>query len=238
MHIIPVIDVRNGIAVRAVAGDRSNYQPLLSPLIDPERAFQAAKVTGQRPGDPVAVAKAYCNLFPFPTLYVADLDGIEGRSANSTLPPSIASGLPGVEVWLDAGASWRDTGANATAVVGSESLDERDVTAIPTSAVLSLDFRGGDFIGPPALLASPYLWPERIIVMTLARVGTGTGPDLDRIAEIARRAPQARVYAAGGIRDIADLRAARAAGAHGALIASALHSQKIKADDLREIIGL
>jgi phosphoribosylformimino-5-aminoimidazole carboxamide ribonucleotide (ProFAR) isomerase len=104
--------------------------------------------------------------------------------------------------------------------------------------VLSLDFRGDDFIGPPALLQRPHLWPARVIVMTLARVGADGGPDLARIAQIANLAPQAQVYAAGGIRDIADLRAARAAGAHGALIASALHAQKIKADDLEEITGL
>ena len=34
MQVIPVIDVRGGVAVRAVAGERSAYQPLETPLAD------------------------------------------------------------------------------------------------------------------------------------------------------------------------------------------------------------
>jgi phosphoribosylformimino-5-aminoimidazole carboxamide ribotide isomerase len=78
-----------------------------------------------------------------------------------------------------------------------------------------------------------------MIVMTLARVGTGGGPDVARVEDIARRAGAGRrVYAAGGVRDPADLRAIRDAGASGALVATALHEGKIKAGDLREIAGM
>ena len=48
--------------------------------------------------------------------------------------------------------------------------------------------------------APPHLWPERVIVMTLARVGGDAGPDMDRLLQIKRRAPDARLYAAGGLR--------------------------------------
>jgi phosphoribosylformimino-5-aminoimidazole carboxamide ribotide isomerase len=105
--------------------------------------------------------------------------------------------------------------------------------------VLSLDFRGDEFLGPRALLEDSFLWPDRVIVMTLARVGTGGGPDLARVRDIARRAGTARrVYAAGGVRGPADLRALRSEGAAGALVATALHEGKIKAGDLHEIAGL
>lgn len=219
MDIIPVIDVRHGIAVRAVAGDRGNYQPL--------------------PSTPLAIALAYRNLYPFPALYVADLDGIEGRGANAELAASLHGALPTVDVWIDAGQSQMPAKSIVTTVIGSEALDESDIAApLAPAAVLSLDFLGDRFLGPPALLHAPELWPSRVIVMTLARVGTDAGPDLDRIAQIARLAPHVCVYAAGGIRNVGDLRAARAAGASGALVASALHAQKIKADDLIEIIGL
>ena len=50
--------------------------------------------------------------------------------------------------------------------------------------VLSLDFRGDAFQGPQEILAEPALWPQRVIVMTLARVGSGAGPDLERLAAI------------------------------------------------------
>ena len=41
------------------------------------------------------------------------------------------------------------------------------------------------------------------------------------------------VYAAGGVRDAADLRALAAAGIAGALVASSLHNGRITAEDLR-----
>lgn len=243
MHIIPVIDVRYGVAVRAVAGDRGTYQPLETPLASTDgmsfrgQAHGSGPISSDRTGlAPIAVALGYRNLHPFSTIYVADLDGIEGRGGNAGLAQSLVGALPDVEVWIDAGRTTLDRNSWATTVIGSESLAA--AAAIPPSAVLSLDFRGGDFVGPAGLLQRAELWPSRVIVMTLARVGRGEGPDLDRVADIAKRAPGRQVYAAGGIRDVADLRAARDAGAYGALIASALHAQKIKADDLDEIIGL
>jgi phosphoribosylformimino-5-aminoimidazole carboxamide ribotide isomerase len=103
--------------------------------------------------------------------------------------------------------------------------------------VLSLDFRGDEFLGPRELLDDAGLWPDRVIVMTLARVGTGGGPDLARVNEIIGRAGARRVYAAGGVRDRDDLCALHAAGAAGALVASSLHDGAIKTGDLEEIAG-
>ena len=103
--------------------------------------------------------------------------------------------------------------------------------------MLSLDFRGEEFLGPPEILDNVDLWPERVIVMTLAKVGMGAGPDLARVAGIAARAGGRRVYAAGGVRGLDDLRALARAGAAGALVATALHEGKIKAGDLVEIAG-
>ncbi len=103
--------------------------------------------------------------------------------------------------------------------------------------VLSLDFFGDRFAGPEELLADAACWPDRIIVMTLARVGSGAGPDLARVADIVARAGAGSVYAAGGVRDRADVEALREAGAAGVLVASALHAQKITAGDLKEIAG-
>jgi phosphoribosylformimino-5-aminoimidazole carboxamide ribotide isomerase len=76
-----------------------------------------------------------------------------------------------------------------------------------------------------------------LIVMTLARVGTGGGPDLAKIGGIVRRAGDRRVYAAGGVRGLPDLLALRDIGAAGALVATALHRGQIKTGDLEEIAG-
>ena len=113
----------------------------------------------------------------------------------------------------------------------------RDIAALSASdasAILSLDFRGRDFLGPPELLEQPSLWPNRLIVMTLARIGSSDGPDLERLAMIRQRAGARRVYAAGGVRGAADLEALRRAGAAGVLVASALHDGRLSPTDLAE----
>lgn len=221
MEIIPVIDVKGGVAVHAVAGDRARYRPLETPLA---------------PGtsDPASVAHGYRQLYPFPTLYIADLDAIERGCANSQAVAAIATAWQG-EIWLDAGAITTAENPMPSAprtVIGSESLLAAEACrmlgpggAMDPNAVLSLDFRGDAFIGPPALLTSSEHWPGRVIVMTLARVGAGGGPDLARVAQIIRAAGAARkVYAAGGVRGPDDLAALGDLGAAGALVATALHT--------------
>ncbi len=234
MDVVPVIDVANGKAVRAVRGARSHYQPLVTPL-----------AAGH---EPAMVARGFRQLYPFRKFYIADLDGIEGRGRNVHLIPSLSRELGGAEIWIDAGTESRGAARVllaapiATLVVGSESLETigaaQDILSdAPQRTVLSLDFRGEEFMGPKQLLADPTLWPDRVIVMTLSRVGSDEGPDFARLRDIVGRGRGRKVYAAGGIRDKADVLEARCAGVHGALIATALHGQKISAGDLREIAG-
>lgn len=235
MDIIPVIDVRLGRAVAAVRGRRADYQPLVTPL-----------AAGS---DPVDIARGYAELFTFPALYVADLDGIGGTGRNEGLPAHLAAAVPGMRLWIDDGRSAREAvqrnpeAAHVTPVIGSESLrGDGDVAALralpPDRYVLSLDFKDDRFAGPAAVLDEPQHWPHAVIVMTLARVGSGEGPDLQRVAGIVARAGARSVYAAGGVRDRADIEALHAAGAAGVLIATALHAGTIKAGDLQEIAGL
>ena len=234
MDIIPVLDVAHGQVVHAVEGKRTAYRPIETPLANSTQ--------------PADLAHGLRALFPFRKIYVADLDGIEGRGRNTRLVPSLSQVLPHTEIWIDAGTGSRGAARAvlaapiATLVVGSESLENarvwHDIVAeAPLRTVLSLDFRGNEFMGPEALLDDPTLWPARVIVMTLDRVGSGGGPGVARLQEIASRAGSRRVYAAGGIRNRADLDRIRAAGAAGALVASALHAQKITAGDLKEIAG-
>ena len=234
MDIIPVLDVARGQVVHAVEGKRTAYRPIETPLANST--------------EPADLARGLRALFPFRKIYVADLDGIEGRGRNTRLVTSLSQVLPHTEIWIDAGTGSRGAARAvlaapiATLVVGSESLENarvwHDIVAeAPLRTVLSLDFRGSEFMGPEALLDDPTLWPARVIVMTLDRVGSGGGPDVARLQQIASRAGSRRVYAAGGIRNRADLDRIRAAGAAGALVASALHAQKITAGDLKEIAG-
>src|SRR5204863_88551 len=63
--------------------------------------------------------------------------------------------------------------------------------------------------------------------VTVARVGSGSGPPLRAVAELAAALPELAIYAGGGVRDDHDLRALQSAGATGALVATALHEGRI-----------
>lgn len=230
MQVIPVIDLRSGVVVHARKGDRGSYEPLRSPL--------------SPTSDPVDVVRGLLSAYPFPTLYVADLDAIQSHGDNFQTLRRIRDEFPALQMWVDNGAA--DASALhafieadlGTLVIGSES--QRDSKLIAqnrdsTRVVLSLDFRGDAFQGPQDILSEPALWPHRIIVMTLARVGSDAGPDLARFAAIRSIAGGRELYAAGGVRDASDLSALKAAGAFGALISSALHERRIVAADLEEM---
>jgi phosphoribosylformimino-5-aminoimidazole carboxamide ribotide isomerase len=228
LRVIPVIDLMRGRVVRAQMGDRASYRRLESPL--------------SPTSDPVDVVRGLLTVYPFPTLYVADLDAIQSNGDNFPALRRIREEFPDLQMWIDNGAADDAAldavvGANLGApVFGSES--QRDANLIArrqgsTRIVLSLDFRGDVFQGPPEILAESALWPQRVIVMTLARVGSGAGPDLGRLASIQSIAGGREIYAAGGVRDADDLRALKEVGISGALIATALHAGRIVAADLQ-----
>jgi len=227
MQVIPVIDLMHGVVVSAKLGERASYRPIETPLSPTP--------------DPVDVAAGLMRLAPFRTLYVADLDAILERGDNFAVLDRLRRAFPDCELWIDNGASDAHrvaaTRAFGAPVIGSESQRGLALLGSERDVLLSLDYRGDAFQGPPDLLARADLWPPRIIVMTLARVGGGAGPDFQRLAAIRRIAGPRNVYAAGGLRDRADLEALKAAGAAGVLAASALHDGRITGADLAHAAG-
>ncbi len=231
MKLIPVIDLMHGRVVRAVRGNRQAYQPIVSVLC-----------TGS---DPLNVAKALCEHCATQHLYVADLDALLGGPAQSALLRTLLQGLPELELWLDAGfanaasaAAMRSKlGALAERVVpvfASESLATRaelegcfGAAGSARDALLSLDRRDGQRLDAAGCWDTPALWPKRVIVMTLERVGSNAGPDLQTLASVRLKSPSAFIVGAGGIRNPADLVLAAEAGAGAWLVASALHDGRL-----------
>ena len=146
-------------------------------------------------------------------------------AAMTKVSTALSMAFPDVAFWVDAGVrdgeearSWLARHKRAHLVLGSESLDSHTVLeelATDDRVVLSLDYRGDSFLGPNGLCDAPHLWPARVIVMTLARVGGNAGPDMDRLADTKRRAPDVMLYAAGGLRGASDLVRLQQAGIQG-----------------------
>ena len=224
MRVVPVIDIKGGIVVHARRGQRDDYAPLHSPLVEG--------------CEPVAVARALCRLCRTTTLYVADLDALAGESVNEAVLAALAAVA---EPWVDAGATTAAAAATlgrvgaARNVVGTESLGAG--TELNSPVVLSVDLRDGRLIsrdpelagrGPVAVVPlARALGSRELLVIDLARVGSGSGPPLEAVAELAAALPAVAIYAGGGVRDDADLRALESAGAAGALVATALHEGRI-----------
>jgi phosphoribosylformimino-5-aminoimidazole carboxamide ribotide isomerase len=235
MEIIPVIDLMAGQAVHARQGRRESYGPLSSKLC--------------AGSDPLDVVRGYLSVHPFRTLYIADLDAIRKHGHNDPVVERLGRAFSDLRLWVDKGLSgpascrdWLGRGLGDL-VIGSETLrDAQVVERLALSGdgrrvVLSLDFRGEAFLGPPAVLEGQELWPERIIVMTLARVGAGQGPDVDRLRAVARRAGDRQVYGAGGLRGADDLSLLAGLGVSGVLVASALHDQRLGPADIAAAAG-
>ncbi|MBV9802549.1 MAG: hypothetical protein JO130_05140 [Solirubrobacterales bacterium] len=224
MRIVPVLDLKGGVVVHARRGRRAEYAPLRSPLVDG--------------CEPVAVARALCAACRTRTLYVADLDALAGEALNEAILTALASVA---DPWVDAGATTPEAAAAlrragvARNVVGTESLGAE--ARIDPPVVLSVDLRDGRLISPDRRLAgrapsaavplARALEVRELLVIDLARVGAGTGPPLDAVEELTTALPGVSVYAGGGVRDDADLRALESAGAAGALVATALHDGRI-----------
>ena len=229
------MDLSGGQVVRAVRGDRARYQPVRSRLC--------------QDADPLRLARRLCEHCATDTLYVADLDALQGGAAQVGLLARLLEAQPGLRLWLDAGftdaaaAGWLmeeigarlparggdgDAGGRVTPVFGSESLRAGELPP-PPQAILSLDSRGGVRLGEPGVWQAASGWAGWLIVMTLERVGSEEGPDLETLQAVHRLAPRAALIGAGGIRGVADLQTAAAAGARAWLVASALHDGLIPA---------
>lgn len=222
-ELIPVIDLMDGCVVHARAGQRDRYAPLAGSVVAASSA-------------PEAVVAGLLALHPFRTLYIADLDAIRKQGDHKALIFALRRAFPTLHFWVDAGftgecACRRFLAAGlGDLVLGSESqadLHLLERLAGETRVVLSLDFMGERPLGVADLFAAPERWPERVIAMTLAKVGTGSGPDLDRLRALRSLAPDKRLYAAGGVRGPADLLDLRQSGCAGVLLASALHDGRV-----------
>lgn len=203
-----------GVAVHAYAGQRHRYRPLQSPLC-----------ASAQPED---VMTGLLRLYPFRTVYLADLDALQGRSDQRGLVRKLAKAHPEVTLWLDAGLPVTD--GPWVPVIGTESLDSCAWTHLQhreNDWILSLDFLDGHLQGASEVLIQPERWPTKVIVMTLSRVGSFAGPDWERLERVRSLAPGKEIIAAGGVRDARDLLILGAAGIDGALVASALHTGRL-----------
>ena len=245
MRIIPVIDLRRGRAVRGRSGERHRYVPVQSRLAGPR---------GGDLSDPLDLLVVYRDVLGIDTVYVADLDRIEGRGENDALLFQLLETVPTIRLLWDGGLTGATSGIGVcrngriAPVIGTETL--RSIESLrsvqrPATAprpVLSLDLNAGGVVSRSPLVAP--LSEEEIlrqarrrgvrtaILLLLDRVGSAAGLPRERLHRLRRAAPDLELLAGGGIASIDDLRFLRDASFQGALLATALHDGILSPDDL------
>lgn len=236
MKIIPVVDIKNGIPVHAIAGIRDDYQPIKN------SRFDTRSVIGLCDQIISEFAPAY--------FYVADLDAIEQGQANYPLledllrlkthwlldvGPRTAADLLSVQKHLSQSENW-------SAIFGSESLstlEQLELAVEKTDAsriVFSCDFRNGQLIGNPSIAGLPLdslitkivsFGIRKFIMIDLADVGTDQTslPNLIEKAKLDLAAIE--LFAGGGIKNQNDLMKFKSTGCSGVLVATSIHSGEI-----------
>ena len=247
MRVIGVVDLLDGLAVHAVAGQREGYTPV-----------QAIAGEPIEPGDTLALARAYLDRFGLTELYAADLDAIlGGRSQDALIARLTTLGAP---LWLDSAVSSEQRARHALnlgaarVVVGLETLPSYDLLRDICDEVggdrvaFSLDLKNGKPIiasfpdgaggiesGEPAdqvAARAGEAGAGTVIVIDLARVGTGRGLDLELITRVREATEGLTLVAGGGVRGSADLTRLAEAGSDAALVATSVLDGRLSASEI------
>ncbi len=222
MEIIPVIDLLNGVVVHAKKGQRKHYAPIRSVL--------SSDCTPER------VVSSFLSLFPFKTIYIADLNSIMKSGDNDPIIHNLLEKFPQLQFWIDQGLPTNSELLNSQQVIpviGSESVtaaSTQRITSFRFDYILSLDFLEDRMLGYEPLFHESTLWPEKVIIMTLSKVGSNTGPDIKRLKYFQDHWPNTTFVAAGGLRNEQDITLLQKNRIKSILAASALHSGKITAE--------
>jgi phosphoribosylformimino-5-aminoimidazole carboxamide ribotide isomerase len=258
MEIIPVIDLLNGNVVQARHGDRQHYPPIRSSLckgseplaivqalleLYPFKQLYIADIDAiQKRGNHRQIISEIRARYPHLQIWLdAGIGSVEDLNAWNGLAVTWVIGSESLHTMDDYTNLMRQCGENHTEEnYGEENNSEANHGEANNSEedhILSLDFTVAGYQGPAELLSVSAQWPARVIAMTLGHVGSNLGPDFQLLAELVNRKAPHKIYAAGGVRHMADIQQLCENGVDGALIASALHTQQINAAELNRILS-
>ena len=224
MIILPAIDIRGGQCVRLYKGD-----------------FATAEKVAE---DPIATAQSFAEAGAA-WLHTVDLDGaVEGRPVNKAVFEQIVRRTPlKVEVGggirnMDTIAAYLDAGVSRV-ILGSAALNDpawvaEAIELFGSDAIaVGIDARDGMVQAQGWLAASTVhyidlaramteIGVETIIFTDISRDGTLAGPNLEQLTAL-QAAVGGQIVASGGIRDLEDIKALRAAGLYGAICGKSLY---------------
>lgn len=243
MLVIPAIDIKDGNCIRLYQG-----------------AFDQPT---QYSSDPPSVAHRF-EAMGFSHLHMVDLDGAQsGVQKNRELVQQIAAtkkfdiqlggGIRNAEnlrSWLEAGVSRCVIGS--IAITDPASVKDWFAEFGTDEIVLALDVRLDDN-GTPFLSTHGWtrasditLWQcvndfsaaglKHVLCTDISRDGAMSGPNIDLYCEFIERYPDIDLQASGGVRNLADLKRLRDAGAAAAITGRALLDGQITKEEISSFL--
>ncbi len=237
MRVIPVMDIKEGIAVWARGGVRDKYEKLVSWLC--------------KSSDPIELVTNYTKLGFYET-YVADLTAILRGQRNLRLYRDL---MKISKILLDCGIKCLDEALElyeigihkiiiATETLTNLSAVDKILSHVPCEKlIISIDLYHGKLLSPipeirdaepkQCLRLFRELGFREAIIVDIGRVGTFQGPDFSLIENLCGM--DIKLIVGGGIKSIEDIVLLDDIGVDGVLIASALHTKKISINELRAL---
>lgn len=258
MQIIPVIDLLNGIVVHAKKGERQHYQAITSALTSSSEPLaivaallalhpfqqlyiadlnaiqKLANTQDSTQSNNFSVITSIAQHYPHLTLWV-DAGISNTTELDLWAPLSLCSPAKVKLILGSENFSSMEQYLSIYHALSEQTITEQTIAkkTIAKQTILSLDFMPNGYQGPQPLLESTANWPQEVIVMSLAHVGSNLGVNQQLLSQLkAKAGGDFNLYAAGGVRDIADLNTLKSLGIHGALIATALHNRQLTPQQL------
>jgi len=224
--VIPAIDILGGRCVRLTRGDYENPTIYADDPVEVARRFAAAGAKRVHVVD-LDAARGSASNRPVITKML-ELSGIELQVAGGVRTAETVAGL------LEVGAQWV---VMATAAVRDPHVFERCAIQHPGRVLAALDVRdnkaavGGWLDTDPVSIGAlvgrwEFLPLAGIIVTSIERDGTMSGPDLQTLARV-RKMTKLELEYSGGVTTVEDLHRARAAGADAVILGKALYEGRI-----------
>ncbi len=220
MEIILAIDLKKGLVVKAFAGFRLNYKPLV--------------VNSVNYSDPIKLISKILNKINLKKIYIADLDAIQNLKPNSKIIEKILKTFPSIMFLIDSGFDYpksvfefclnlnKKKISNFEIILGTEKIKNYNFKFFSKKNKyrVSIDFNGNQqkWIDK----AEKSRVKPNLIFMFLKNIG-GRGISIPRVKLLVKKFPKNKCTIAGGIKTTNQIKSIERAGAESVIVSTLLH---------------
>ena len=220
MEIILAIDLKKGLVVKAFAGFRLNYKPLV--------------VNSVNYSDPIQLIKIILEKIDLKKIYIADLDAIQNHKSNNKVIKKILETFPSIMFLIDAGFDYpksvyefclvlkKKKISNFQIILGTEKIKNYNFKSFANEKKfwISIDFDGNQQKWMEKVSRSKI--KPKLIFMFLKNIG-GRGVSIPLIRLLVKNFPKNRCIIAGGIKTKNQIKSIKRVGVESVIVSTLIH---------------